>query len=359
MHRRPARHIGDPPRLGHARDIMLGSAPSVTRVPASRRMRSSRIRRSRRFRTGTSRRVLRRLANARSGTRRRPARPPPTRRDPTAAASPVTVDGSAADARACSGRLPVGVPPGIAAGTDGRVVVAWAEQTGAQAWTCSRQHRATPAPASARPCASGRRGLDRPVRPVDRDRARRPRRRRVLQTPRRAATWWPRRPRTIRPERSTRRPGRRASRSRAPPSHPSRTFGRFSDARRAPRRRRGAARGRSRVDARRLGGHAQPGPGHRRTRTCTRRCCCTSRRRPSGADAPAVSVPKNYTSPCPSPQPMPTPTRSTYSIAQQGAIGTASIPDPNVPTFMLLGAEGRGHRTRCRSGSTTACTSPR
>ena len=63
---------------------------------------------------------------------------------------------------------------------------------------------------------------------------------------------------------------------------------------------------------------------------------------PVGADAQAVNVPKNYTSPVNFTATDADADPLTYSIAQQGAIGTASIPDPNVPTFMYQAPKVEG-----------------
>ncbi len=235
------------------------------------------------------------------------------------------------------------VRPTIAAGSDGRVVVAWAKQTDLQAdgrvLGDLARLRSELRPARARP---GRPGRRRPVRPVDRDRARRSCRPRLLHLRTGRLPAWPRRRRTIRPERSTPRPGRRASRSRARRSHRSRPL---SGVLRRSARASASTRCRARSDAR---GRSSPGPTRatsaraRRTRTCTRRCSCTSRRRPWASTRRPWTCRRTCTSPVNFAATDADADPLTYSIAQQGAIGTASIPDPNVADVHVPGSEGGG-----------------
>jgi hypothetical protein len=63
---------------------------------------------------------------------------------------------------------------------------------------------------------------------------------------------------------------------------------------------------------------------------------------PVGVDTPAVNVPKNVTWPVNFTATDADADPLTYSIAQQGAIGTASIPDPNAPVFMYQAPKVEG-----------------
>jgi Bacterial Ig domain len=63
---------------------------------------------------------------------------------------------------------------------------------------------------------------------------------------------------------------------------------------------------------------------------------------PTGVDAPPVDVPKNTTWPVPFAATDADADPLTYSIAQQGALGAASIPDPNVPLFMYQAPKVEG-----------------
>ena len=185
-------------------------------------------------------------------------------------------------------------------------------------------------------------GWQRPVRPDDRDRAGRSRRHRLLHAPRRAATSSPRRPRTIRPERSTRETWSQSVPVESTPIAPvpavaggSPTLGSRLGVDEIPR-----AIGRAWTliawaDTRNLG----QGPQNEDVYSTVLLHQSTT---PVGVDAPPVNVPKNVTSPVSFTATDADADPLTYSIAQQGAIGTASIPDPNVPTFMYQAPKVEG-----------------